>query len=139
MAERYPTNPRCPEVWKEIRETNEWIRESQMARAYAFPHAFAPEGKLREVEPISYMVLMNQHYAFRTSQQDLTLELREENEDGEVAIRTKVGEAYSVDFQWDEYETLRLHLIAVRQTMIESSNIMTYSIWVLLEMHTLFP
>ena len=85
-----------------------------MARAFAFPHAFAPEGKLREVEPISYMVLMNQHYAFRTSQQDLTLELREENEDGEVAIRTKVGEAYSVDFQWDEYETLRLHLIAVR-------------------------
>ena len=85
-----------------------------MARAYAFPHAYAPEGKLREVEPISYMKVMSQHYAFRTSQQDLTLELREEDENGEIAIRTKVGDAYSVDLYWDTYETIRLHLIAVR-------------------------
>ena len=114
MAERYPTNKRFPEVWKEIQETNDWIRESQMARAFAFPHAYAPEGRLREIEPLSYMVLMNQHYAFRTSQQDLTLELREENEDGEIAIRTKVGQVFSADFKWDEYETIRLHIIAVR-------------------------
>ena len=105
MAERYPTNKRFPEVWKEIQETNAWIRESQMARAYAFPHAYAPEGRLREVEPLNYMMLMNQHYIFRTSQQDLTLELQEVNEDGEVAIRTKVGQAFSADFQWDEFET----------------------------------
>ena len=100
-------------MWKEIQETNAWIRESQMARAYAFPHAYAPEGRLREIKPLNYMMLMNQHYAFRTSQQDLTLELREENEDGEIAVRTKVGQAFSADFQWDEYETIRLHIIAV--------------------------
>ena len=111
---RYPVVKSRPEVWREIQEVNMLIRESQMARAYAFPHAYAPEGKLREVEPISYMRVMSQHYAFRTSQQDLTLELREEDENGEIAIRTKVGDAYSVDLYWDTYETIRLHLIAVR-------------------------
>ena len=113
MAERYPTDKRFPQVWKEIQETNAWIRESQMARAYAFPHAYAPEGRLREAEPLNYMMLMNQHYAFCTSQQDLTLELREADANGEVTTRTKVGQAFSANFQWDEYETIRLHIIAV--------------------------
>ena len=91
-----------------------WIREQQQARAYAFPPAFAPDGRLRETEPNRYMQLLRLHYGYRASLEDLTLELRTEDEDGEVSERLKVGEVFSVDLQWTEVEAIRVHLIAMR-------------------------
>ena len=37
----------------------------------------------------------------------------EENFHGEVVSYVKVGEAFSVDFKWNEYESIRLHLVAI--------------------------
>ena len=91
-----------------------WIREQQQSRAYAFPPAFAPDGRLREVEPNRYMQLLRLHYGYRASLEDLTLELRKEDEDGEVTERQKVGEGFSVDLQWTEVKAIRVHLVAMR-------------------------
>ena len=41
----------CQAILREMVETNRWIREQQMARAFAFPVAFAPDGRLRETTP----------------------------------------------------------------------------------------
>ena len=105
---------RFPEAWKTIQETNVFIRESQKARAYSFPHAFAPNGKLQSEEVHNYMEVMKQYYEYNSRDQDLILELKELGEDNEVRQIWKVGEVYSADFYWTEYETIRLHLIAVR-------------------------
>ena len=91
-----------------------WIREQQQARAYAFPPAFAPDGRLREVEPNRYMQLLRLHYGYRASLEDLTLELRTEDENGDVTEKKKVGEVFSVDLQWTEVEAIRVHLIAMQ-------------------------
>ena len=101
-------------VWRDIRQTQMFIRESQMARAYSFPHSFAPDGRLREASPNNYMTLMDMHYSFRKSSEDLTLEVTQVDEVGEPMNRVKVGEVYSVDFFWTEYESIRLHVIATR-------------------------
>ena len=122
MAEQQQANEEGPmnqaewraAVWRDIRETQMCIRESQMARAYAFPHSYAPDGRLREACPNHYMTLMDMHYSFRKSSEDLTLELTQVDEVGEPIERVKVGEVYSVDFFWTEYETIRLHIIATR-------------------------
>ena len=109
-----PSPSKAP--WKEIQETNVWIRKSQKARAYAFPHAFAPQGKLRSEEVHNYMDVMNQYYEYNSRDQDLILELKEDGIGGEQECvqKWKVGEVYSADFYWSEFETIRLHLIAVR-------------------------
>ena len=102
-------------AWKTIRDTNVFIRESQEARAYAFPHTFAPDGALKELHPCRYMQVMHMHYAFRKSSENLILELVERDPfmDNEVSSRCKVGEAFLVDFSWNEYETLRIHVVAI--------------------------
>ena len=41
-------------------------------------------------------------------------EVGEVDEVGEPMNRVKVGEVYSVDFFWTEYESIRLHVIATR-------------------------
>ena len=95
-------------------ETNVWIRESQKARAYGFPHAFAPHGRLHSEEVHSYMDVMGYYYEYNSRDQDLILELKEDNDEGELVRKWKVGEVYSADFYWSEFETIRLHVIAVR-------------------------
>ena len=100
---------------RDARELEMWIRETQMARAYAFPPAYAPEGRLREADPSVYMQLCKLHYSYRASIEDLILELNEEGMSGEVVRREKVGEVFSVDLEWTPDEAIRLHLIAMRK------------------------
>ena len=104
-----------PEHVQEIVDMNTFIREHQTARAYSFPAAFAPDGRLRETESNHYMTLMGMYYKYNKSSEDLTLELRQELSDGRDIKYATVGAVYSVDLFWSEVETIRLHLIASRR------------------------
>ena len=101
-------------ILREMAETNRWIREQQMARAYAFPIAFAPDGRLKETTPNIYMGVMSMYYKYNKSTEDLTLELRQERDGRDVKYAT-LGAVYSVDLHWNALETIRVHLIASRK------------------------
>ena len=118
-------------VWRDVRDTNRLIKEHQEARSFGFPHFFAPERKLKEHFPNNYMQIMKMHYAFRKSSENLILELKEENFHGEVISYVKVGEAFSVDFKWNEYESIRLHLVAIwknNDRMTEHYQVMDFGV-----------
>ena len=95
-----------------IAETNLLIREHQQKLAYGFPVAYAPEGRLRETSKSHYMAVMRLFYQYNRSSEDLTLELRQDTEDGLIIRYATVGTVYSADFFWSPTETIRLHIIA---------------------------
>lgn len=109
MAERYEY------VYETVAETNKLIREQQQKMAYNFPVAYAPEGRLRETTKSQYMVVMRMFYQFNRSTEDLTLELRQDTEDGLTIKYATVGTVYSADFFWSATETIRLHIIAAKK------------------------
>ena len=98
---------------KRIAESAVLIREYQKARAYAFPPCFAPDGKLREKTVNNYMQVMNLHYEYEKSHEDVTLKLVQTSADGSTHPYAIVGQLYSADFWWTKQEAIRLHVIAV--------------------------
>ena len=109
MAERYEY------VYETVAETNKLIREQQQKMAYNFPVTYAPEGRLRETSKSQYMAVMRMFYQFNRSTEDLTLELRQDTEDGLTIKYATVGTVYSADFFWSPTETIRLHIIAAKK------------------------
>ena len=98
-----------------VAEENMLIREHQRKMAYAFPVHYAPNGRLRETSMSHYMAAMRLYYQYNKSLEDLTLELRQDSETGTSRKYATVGTVYSADFFWNELETIRLHLVAVRK------------------------
>ena len=99
---------------KDVLEANNWIREHQLSRAFAFPADYAPDGRLREATTSHYMSLMKLYYQYN-KEDDLSLELMQEKDDGSQKVYAKVGQVYSADFVWEGATTIRLHIIAARK------------------------
>ena len=99
---------------KELAETNNWIREHQLSRAFSFPVDYAPDGRLKEASTSHYMALMKLHYEYN-KEDELSLELIQGKEDGSKAVYATVGEVYSADFIWESANIIRLHVIATRK------------------------
>ena len=116
MATRYD------EGMETVEEENMLIREHQRKMAYAFPVAYAPDGRLRETSMSHYMAAMRLYYQYNKSLEDLTLELRQDSETGTSRKYATVGTVYSADFFWTKQETIRLHLVAVDENVVRGTD-----------------